>query len=204
MEDSLIAFLVLFSVSIVSITMIYITKFSGNKRKKAIKTVETENIDSIVQSYANSIEVLKEQNEFLVGENKTIKKRLAAEIGVNLRQNEVETKQEEIKITEKNLEEHYEIDMINGLKLVQTMNLPFLNNMDKSKVPELMNNPMVKNAVWNYIKKNKDEMINLGVIVPKGQMVENAIEDSKETKQEDNPNGMMQLEMTPENSKYMA
>lgn len=204
MEDSLITFLVLFGVSVPTLVVVYLTKFGGIKRKKAVKTVKEENFDTIQLTYANTVKVLSEQNEFLVAENKVIKKRLSAEIGVNIKAEQAEIPVE-TKITEKNLEEHYEIDVLNGLKLVKTMNLPMLNNIDESKIPDLLNNPMVKNTVWNYIKKNKDEMISLGVIIPKGTMVENAIDESKkESKQEENSNGMMQLEMTTENSKYMA
>lgn len=203
MEDSVIVFFIMLSMIVVTFAVAFLIKFSGNKRKKAIKTVKEENIDTIVQSYANSIEILREQNEFIVQENKTIKKRLAAEIGVNLRSSEPQ-QEKEIKITEKNLQEHYEIDMLSGLKLVESMNLDILKNMDKSKLPKMLDNPIVKSAVWSYIKKNKDEMIELGVIIPKGQMVENAIKDSKEPMSEENDNGMMNLEFANDNAKYMA
>jgi len=202
MEDTLFAIFGLIGVSIVSFSVIYITKFSGTKQRRAVKTVKEENIDVIVQSYANSIEVLKEQNEFLVSENKTIKKRLAAEIGVNIRSEQAEMPVE-TKINAKNLEEFYEIDVSNGLKLVESMNIPFLNNMDKSKIPELINNPIIKKKVWSYIKENKDEMINLGVIVPIGSMQDNKVVEK--TKEESPSNdGTIQLEFSEDNAKYMA
>lgn len=201
MEDSLIVFLVLFGVSVPTLAVVYLTKFSKNKQKKATKTVKEENFDSVVQTYANTVTVLSEQNEFLVAENKTIKKRLAAEIGVNIKAEQEENYPEisNPRITEKNLEEHYEIDVTNGIKLVKTMNLPFLENMDESKIPSLLNNPIVKNKVWEYIKENKDEMISLGVIIPKGQVSQ----ESTETP-ETETNGMMNLEFADSNAKHMA
>ena len=200
MEDSLLAFLIIFTVSVVTIAAVYVTKFSGNKQKKAPKTIIEENKETVVQTYANTVTVLTEQNDFLVQENKTIKKRLAAEIGVNIKskQEEIATEKEKIEITSENLQEHYEIDVESGLKLVESLNLPLLENMDKSKIPALMNNPMVKNLVWKHIKENKDEMISLGVIIPKGQKQTETKEEPKEE------SGLMNLEFSNSNAKYMA
>lgn len=184
----------------------WITNFSGKKQKKAVKTVKEENTEAISTSYQNSINVLREQNEFLVQENKTIKKRLAAEIGVNLKatQSEIETKQEEIEITTDNLEEHYDIDINAAMPLVKSMKstIPFIANMDDSKIPELINNPMVKKFVWKYIKENSEEMIDLGVIVPKGQLTK--IETKEEKPKDGNPDGMMNLAFSDANAKHMA
>ncbi len=208
MEDSLITFLVLFGISVPTLALAYLAKFNSSKQKKAIKTVKEENFETIQQTYANTVKVLIEQNEFLVEENRVVKKKLAAEIGLKSKAEQTEIKQlqtPEIEITSDNLEEHYEIDVASGLKLVESMNLPLLKNMDKSKLPEMMNNRIVKSYIWNYIKKNKDEMIELGVILPKGQMVENTIKDSKtEDKKEENPSGMLELEFGQGNAKYMA
>lgn len=198
MEDWLIAFLVLACISIISVTIIYLSKFSGGKRKKAIKTVEAENIDTITKSYENSMEILKYQNEFLMADSKQTKKRLAAEVGINLRQNESISKTPGIKIDVKNLQQEYVIDVDSGVKLVESMNLPLLDNMDKSKIPNLLKLPMVKKKVWEYIENNVDEMISLGVIVPKGQTTE------QEKSVEQSENGMMNLEFSENNAKFMA
>lgn len=201
----MITFLVLFGVSVPTLALVYLTKFSGKKQKKVVKTVKEENTEAITTSYQNTINVLSEQNNFLVQENKTIKKRLAAEIGVNLRAEQEENpQQEEIKITTGNLEEHYDIDINAAMPLVKSMKstIPFIANMDDSKIPELINNPLVKKFVWKYIKENKDEMIDLGVIVPKGQLTQ--IQETKEEPKEENPQGMMDLKFADNNSRYMA
>lgn len=201
-NDYIFITLVLIGLSIVGYLL---TVTNGNKQKKSIKTVKEENMEVVKESYSSTIEIQRGQIELVSEENKSLKRRLAKEIGLNYVRNDPTETIKDIKITEKNLQEHYEIDMLSGLKLIESMNLPLLKNMDKSKLPDMLNNPIVKSAVWSYIKKNKDEMIELGVIIPKGQMVENAIKDSKqETKQEENPSGMMELEMNNENSKYMA
>lgn len=201
-NDYIFITLVLIGLSIVGYLL---TVTNRNKQKKSIKTVKEENMEVVKESYSSTIEIQRGQIELVSEENKSLKRRLAKEIGLNYVRNDPTETIKDIKITEKNLQEHYEIDMLSGLKLIESMNLPLLNNMDKSKLPEMLDNPIVKSAVWSYIKKNKDEMIELGVIIPKGQMVENAIKDSKqETKQEENPSGMMELEMNTENSKYMA
>lgn len=193
--------LILFGMSCVTLSVVYLSKFSGRKQKKIVKGIKDENTDEIIKSYENSMTIIKQQNEFLMADAKQTKKKLAAEIGVNLRNREEESTQTEIKITDENLEEYYEIDVTNGIKLVESMKLPFLDNMDKSKIPDLINNPIIKGKVWKYIKENKDEMISLGVIVPKGIVQEKS---TKEEVKNDNPDGMLELEFSQKNANHMA
>lgn len=204
MEDSLIAFVIIFSVSVIPISVIYLTKFNGIGRKKAIKSIERQNIDEIIKSYQNSMEVLKSQNQFLFEDSKQVKQKLSREMGINMRKNEVELEASNPKINSKNLRDYYEIDLSNGLKLVESMNLPFLKDMDKSKIPELINNPIIKNKVWSYIKDNKDEMIDLGVIVPIGQKIQDDTVVEKTKVKEETDGNMMNLSFGNENGKYMA
>jgi len=171
MEDSLLAFLIIFTVSTVTLAGVYLAKFSALKRKKAVKSVEDVNADTIRKSYENSMEILKIQNDFLMQDSKTTKKRLAAEIGINLRENQEEN-EINTKITTANLQEHYEIDINSITKLLPTLNIPLLQNIDMSKIPELINNPIIKSKAWDYIKQHKQEMIDMGVIVPIGKTTE--------------------------------
>lgn len=192
-----VAFLIILTGT--ALILLYQNVFKS-KQKRTNKTVREDNMDIIKQSYESTIEILREQLNLVTEESKSVKRRLAKEIGLNMERDEPQ-EEKEIKINSKNLEENYEIDVVNGVKLVESMNLPFLNTMDKSKIPDLLNNPMIKGKVWDYIKKNKDEMISLGVIIPKGQV------SQTETKEEEKPqaeNGMMNLEFNNSNAKFMA
>lgn len=202
MEDNLIVILVLFTVSVIGLSILYLTKSRSSLQKgtrKSLKTIETENLNSIKDAYANSMEIIKEQNAFLMEDAKQSKKKVANQAGIIIRQNGGQ-QEEEIKITDKNIQEHYEIDVNNGMKLVESMNLPFLNGMDKSKLPELINNPLVKSRVWDFLKVNKDEMISLGVLVPKGSKQTQTEPQQKESTED----GMMHLEFDNKNSNHMA
>lgn len=203
MEDTTIIILGMLVVVFGSFVVLLLTKFSKRKQRKSSNTVQEQNIETIIQSYENSMEILKNQNQFLVEDSKMAKRRLAAEIGVNLRNNQEELQNKEIKVTTKNLEENYEIDIKAALPLIKSLksNIPFLKNMDDSKLPELINNPIAKKFAWDYIKKNQSEMIELGVIVPKGQVVET---EQSETETDDTKKINGELQFSEANKEYMA
>ncbi len=173
-----------------------------NKQKRTVKGVQEVNANVIIQSYEKTIEVLNSQIELITEESKVVKRRLAKEIGLNYERDGESSlvHHEDKKINSKNLEEHYEIDISNGVKLVKSMNLPFLENMDESKIPSLINNPMIKGKVWDYIKSHKDEMISMGVIIPKGQS-QNITEQSTDSSSEKTEG---YLKFNESNEKHMA
>lgn len=199
MESIDYGFYMMFAVMIGIVGILMYQNIFKSKQKRTNKTVKEDNMDTIKQSYESTIEILKEQLNLVTEESKSVKRRLAKEIGLNMERDEPK-EEKQIKISSKNLEEHYEINVENALKLVESMNIPFLDNMDKSKIPALLNNPMIKNKVWDYIRENKDEMISLGAIVPKGTVQETQTEPQEEKPSDET----MQLGFTQDNAKYMA
>jgi len=201
-------FYVMFAGMVVIVAIILYQNVLKSKQKRTVKSVQDVNINTVSQSYQSTIEILKDQIELITEESKSVKRRLAKEIGLNYERDGT-TPEKEIKISSKNLEEYYKIDISAALPLISSMkkSIPFLKDMDNSKIPELINNPIVKKYVWDYIKKNKDEMISLHVIVPIGQVTQ--VQESKEPKTEEeqitnNESSMMGLAFDNTNGKYMA
>ena len=59
--ETLEIILILLTIGGLFITGIIVTKFSGKKQKKVIKTVKEENTEAITTSYQNTINVLSER-----------------------------------------------------------------------------------------------------------------------------------------------
>lgn len=206
MEFIEIVYLLIIGVFSLTGLMILYQKVFKSKQKRTTRTVQDTNIDTIVGSYEGTIEILKQQLQLVTSESLSVKRRLAKEIGLNYERND-DVPEKEIKINDKNLDQHYEIDLNAALPLVKSLKstIPFLKNMNDSEIPNLINNPIAKKFAWDYIKKNKDEMISLGVIVPIGQTAPEQIEEKQEgTREKETDVGMMNLNFDENNRKYMA
>ncbi len=203
MEQIIIIMIIGFS--FIGSAIIY-TKMGLKGSKRAKKTIETFSIDTMTEEF-NKMKLFYEDKCY------TLEKEMKHWRGRASRLEQIEDNGtgnngqtgRPTKITANNIQDFYEIDISNGLKLVESMNIPLLNNMDKSKIPDLINNPMIKKKVWSYIKENKDEMIDLGIIIPIGQdMKDNVTTKEVDTKKESSNNGMMELGFDDSNGKYMA
>lgn len=184
------------------ITGIILNKKLGKTKSKTVR----EDLQST--SVKTAKEQLIDMKEFYGGQIEALKKELTSWKGkyyALLRQSQPELEDDENmskptrNTSVKNLENEYEIDISKALPLLDSFNLPF--NIDKSKIPALLNNPLIKGKVWEYIKKNKDEMISLEIIVPKGT-IQNTQQDAEV--EDSNPTGMLNLSFDQTNSKYMA
>lgn len=207
MEDTTILILVSILSIFGSFVVIVKSNFVKSKQRRTIKEAQDVNIITVTESYEQTIKVLQRQNELLVEESKSVKRRLAKEIGLNYKREE-DNNSPSYMINSKNLDENYEIDMIKAMPLINSMknSIPFLQNMDVTKINGLINNPIVKKFVWNYIKKNKTEMINLGVIVPRGSITHTGEVKSTNTQDEiqDNKETISNFQFNENNEKYMA
>lgn len=199
MEDTTILIITFIIVIGVCIFGFLLTKTNKNKQKRTIKSFQDENMETIHETYEKTIGILKEQIELITEESKSVKRRLSKEIGLNQAE-----EREESNISTKNLEEHYEIDVNSLSTILKSIKLPF--NIDQSKIPELLNNPLIKAKAWEYIKKHRDEAIQMGAIVPIGSVKLPTSTTSTTTTSEiestEEENGMMKLDIN--DSKYMA
>ena len=104
------------------------------------------------------------------------------------------------RIPTRNLEEHYEIDVNSLLQILKNIKLPF--QIDQSKIPELLQNPLVKAKAWEYIKKHREEAIQLGAIVPIGSVKPTTSTTTTPEIEQTEDNSMMKIGTL--DSKHMA
>ena len=180
MEYMTVIVLVVFVVVFSLVGGFLVSKWNKPKQKRTTKSIQSDNSQIIYETYEKTIEVLKNQMELVATESLAVKRRLAKEIGLNKEDDESENSNDISKIATKDLQEHYVIDVNAISKLLPTLNIPMLKNIDMKKIPELLDNPIVKIKAWDYIKKNRKEAIEMGVIVPIGKIEQ--VEESTEQK----------------------
>lgn len=206
MEVSFDTIIIVVALCSLSIGMVLYKEKGIKGSKKARKTIESFGIDTMTEEYTRMKGFFEDKCTTLEKEMKHWRGR-----ATRLEQMEDDGTGDNgqtgrpVKITDKNIQENYKIDIDAALPLIKSLksSIPFLKEMDDSKLPELINNPIARKYAWDYIKKNREEMIGLGVIVPIGTTLQVAkpIPDNNNTSQ-DKIDGLEFNNVN--NEKYMA
>jgi len=192
--------------SAILLIMLYKTKQKSTRKNKTVgsELLLNENTTHLIQEQKESYEsIISGQKQQI----KSLQMAVNRYKGIYPDEDEDEDERQTSKVSLKNLEENYDIDIQKALPLLDTFksSIPFLKNMDSSQIPTLLNNPLVKNYIWDYVKKNKEQMLQLGIIVPKGT-VQQIQEKPKEQVQTNgiNSDGTKTLQFEQSNAQFMA
>lgn len=194
MEFTEILFLMLMGSACVVFCITIYVKLSPNKLKRGRKMMEDGSFDTMKVEY-DKLKSFYEEKVL------TIERELKHWRGRAVKLEQIEDDNDDsinTRVPTRNLEEHYEIDVNSLSQILKNIKLPF--QIDQSKIPELLQNPLIKAKAWEYIKKHREEAIQLGAIVPIGNAKSTPQNIESDTSEEDN--GMMKIDTS--DSKHMA